>query len=330
MSSQNPRFKTYRRILNSGLNPRAVRADRELQEREVRVLLRGLAKSPQDFHAQLRRNAGAVVLNLAYGWQVEENDDYLVSLAEDAFEISGRIQKPGRWLVDVIPILRFIPSWFPGAGFQREAAEARKQLSKIDSVHHTWAKKQIVRDYTPSFTSQHLKPEDGRLPTAEEEDILKWCTAAFYAGGADTTVAVMTTFILRITLHRDIQKRAQNEIDDVVGRDRFAVPEDEKRLPHVAALIQEVLRIAPVAPFGLPHRVTQDDEYLGYRIAKGATVIANICILSAFTILKPLNEKGQEVDPIIEYTSGVTSHAKPFNCRIVPRDLPLLSHILEF
>lgn len=67
----------------------------------------------------------------------------------------------------------------------------------------------------------------------------------------------------------------------------------------------------------------------GAHFAETALFLNISSILSAFTILKPLNEKGQEVDPIIEYTSGVTSHAKPFNCRIVPRDLPLLSHILD-
>lgn len=388
MSSQNPRFKVYRRTLNSGLNPRAVQGYRDLQVQEVHVLLRGLATSPEDFLAHLRRNAGAVVLKLAYGWNVEGNDDYFVSLMEEAFQISAQIVKPGGWLVDAIPILRFVPSWFPGARFKRQAAEAREHFSKIDSVPHMWAKNQIESGhYTESFTSQHLKREDGRPLTSDEEDIVKWCTAALYAGGADTTVAAMTTFILRMALHPHVQQRAQKEVDDVIGKDRLPEPADEKRLPYVTALIKEILRISPVAPLGLTHRVTQDDEYLGYCIPKGASIVPNIwammhnpelypdpmvfspdrfmeplnqmdprkvafgfgrrvcpgayfaetamflnicSILSVFTILKPLNENGKEVDPLVEYTTGITSHAKPFHCRIVPRAAsPLLSHVIN-
>ena len=31
-----------------------------------------------------------------------------------------------------------------------------------------------------------LHPEGGKILSAEEEDVLKWCCAALYAGGADT------------------------------------------------------------------------------------------------------------------------------------------------
>ena len=40
-----------------------------------------------------------------------------------------------------------------------------------------------------SFTSMHLRPESGSPPDAEEEDMVKWCSAALYAGGADTVRA---------------------------------------------------------------------------------------------------------------------------------------------
>lgn len=44
-------------------------------------------------------------------------------------------------------------------------------------------------DYVESFTSMHLRPESGSPPGAEEEDMVKWCSAALYAGGADTVRA---------------------------------------------------------------------------------------------------------------------------------------------
>lgn len=41
-------------------------------------------------------------------------------------------------------IVRFIPSWFPGGGFKRQAAIWRDQINEIESVPHDWAKQQIV------------------------------------------------------------------------------------------------------------------------------------------------------------------------------------------
>ena len=53
-----------------------------------------------------------------------------------------------------------------------------------------------------------------------------------------------------MTLYPDVQKRAQEEIDRVVGKDRLPTIEDQDNLIYVGALIKEVLRFAPVAPLG--------------------------------------------------------------------------------
>lgn len=53
-----------------------------------------------------------------------------------------------------------------------------------------------------------------------------------------------------MTLYPDVQKRAQDEIDRVVGKDRLPSIDDQDELVYVGALIKEVLRFAPVAPLG--------------------------------------------------------------------------------
>lgn len=375
MSSKNPRLKTYRKLLHASLNPRATESYLDEIERERNTLVEGLEEKPGEFVSHIRRNAGAVILNIAYGWTVTSNDDYFVNLMEESFALSSAVSRPGRWLVDVFPILRFVPSWFPGASFKRLAKEYSAQMSRVDMIPHGWAKEQIESgNYKHSFSSQHLLPEDGHTITDEEEDTIKWCSAALYAGGADTTVSALTSFILLMMLHPQIQHRAQQEIDTVVGRGRLPTYADQPNLPFVSAVLKEVLRYAPVARIGLPHRSEQDDSYLGYHIPEGATVFGNIwactrdpevysnpetfdpdrfldprnemdprkivfgfgrrvcpgahfaevslfmnvsAILATFDILKP--EGAGDID--VEYTSGVTSHPKPFECRIVRRTI---------
>jgi cytochrome P450 len=53
-----------------------------------------------------------------------------------------------------------------------------------------------------------------------------------------------------MTLYPDVQKRAQEEIDAVVGTDRLPTHDDRPHLPYVEALYQEVLRWNPVGPLG--------------------------------------------------------------------------------
>ncbi|KIJ60578.1 hypothetical protein HYDPIDRAFT_117119 [Hydnomerulius pinastri MD-312] len=380
ISSQHPRFKVYRRLLHAGLNPRAVRNYYEILDDERRILLRNLRSKPDDFMAHLRRVAGGIILKVTYGWAVVDQEDRFVSLMEQSFAMSVEIMKPGRWFVDVFPFLRFIPSWFPGAGFKRQAAVWREQMSELDRKPYAWAKAQLESgDYVPSFTSQHLSPEDGHTLSSDEEDIIKWCSAALYAGGADTTVSALASFILLMSLYPDAQRHAQAEIDEAVGKNRLPTWVDEESLPYVSSVVKEVLRFSPVARLGLPHRVLSEDVYHGYRIPRGSTVVANIwaithdpglypdpitfnpsrflstpgkppqpdprkivfgfgrrvcpgahfaevslflniaSILATFDISKAVDDQGREVDPVVEYTNGVTSHPLPFPCMIVPR-----------
>jgi cytochrome P450 len=53
-----------------------------------------------------------------------------------------------------------------------------------------------------------------------------------------------------MSLHPEIQARAQDEIDRVVGRHRLPEFADRPSLPYVEAVIKEVLRWNPVTPLG--------------------------------------------------------------------------------
>jgi cytochrome P450 len=103
-----------------------------------------------------------------------------------------------------------------------------------------------------------------------------WVVGAIYAGGADTTVSALTTFVLAMVMFPEAQRKAQDEIDRVLGTGSFPLMTDRQRLPYVEALFKEVLRWHPVAPLGVPHRLIQDDQWQGYTLPKGSTIISNI------------------------------------------------------
>ena len=81
----------------------------------------------------------------------------------------------------------------------------------------------------------------------------------------------------------EAQKKAQAEIDAVVGRDRLPSLADRPQLPYITAVMNEVFRWSPVAPLAIPHSAMQDDVYQGYLIPKGSLVIPNIWYVSTIT-----------------------------------------------
>lgn len=86
---------------------------------------------------------------------------------------------------------------------------------------------------------------------------MKAVAGTLFFAGADTSVAALGTFILAMLANPDAQKKAQEEIDLVTGRDYLPTFEHEEELPYVAALVKEVLRWKPVAPFGIyVHSIT--------------------------------------------------------------------------
>lgn len=78
-----------------------------------------------------------------------------------------------------------------------------------------------------------------------------------------------------MSLHPDAQKKAQAELDAVVGPDRLPRIKDYDRLPYINAVVKETLRWQIVAPLGVPHVSQEDDVYNGYFIPAGTILMAN-------------------------------------------------------
>lgn len=83
-------------------------------------------------------------------------------------------------------------------------------------------------------------------------------------------------FFLAMTLNPEIQRKAQEEIDRVVGCDRLPNSQDRPSLPYVEAIIKEAFRYHPIVPIDVPHTMASDYEFEGHYLPKGAMVLANL------------------------------------------------------
>ena len=64
------------------------------------------------------------------------------------------------------------------------------------------------------------------------------------------TVAALMSLFVAILLYPDIQKRAHDELDSVIGSERLPTFEDRSRLPFINAMCKETLRWSPITPLG--------------------------------------------------------------------------------
>ena len=79
-----------------------------------------------------------------------------------------------------------------------------------------------------------------------------------------------------MVLNPHVMRKAQDQLDEVVGRERLPEYSDMENLPYITAIIKELLRWNPPAPLGVGKLAIQDDTHDGYFIPAGAMVIENI------------------------------------------------------
>ena len=81
-------------------------------------------------------------MKIGYGIAV---DDPYISIAKGVLNGVAEVAIPGSFLVDLFPILKYVPSWFPGAGFQKKAARWKEAANIMADRPFLRVKEQLVR-----------------------------------------------------------------------------------------------------------------------------------------------------------------------------------------
>ncbi|KAJ3552033.1 hypothetical protein NM688_g4375 [Phlebia brevispora] len=250
-------WRDARRAFHHDFNPDSVRKFRPVEERAAYQFLRNLLERPLDVMEHLRHMAGSEIMKIAYAIDVKGKDDPYILTAEHAVESISATTNAGSYLVDILPFLKYIPEWFPGAKFQKEARMWRESVMKMLHVPYAVIKQRMADGDMPECAATSLL--EGLVKNARDpaymEDVVMATLGSMYTGGADTTVSALGSFFLAMVLNPDIQVKAQQEIDH--------------------ALVKESLRWNPVVPLDVPHRSTADDVYSGYFLPKDTLVVAN-------------------------------------------------------
>jgi cytochrome P450 len=78
-----------------------------------------------------------------------------------------------------------------------------------------------------------------------------------------------------MVLFPEVAKTARSELDRICGA-RLPTLDDAPNLPYIRGCVKESMRWMPTGILGVPHAVIRDDEYMGYKIPRGAGVMWNV------------------------------------------------------
>lgn len=271
--SHNDVWRRMRKAAHEGLHKGLAHNFHDNQATEALILTHGVLSEPARWDSHLRRAAASMIMSVLYDTPtIKSEDDPYVTRINDMVARLTRAAYPGAHFVEFLPWMMYIPNRF--AKWKREAEEwfARDSVlfeTLFESVHARVKK----GDDRPSLSATLIKEQERHNLSIREN---AWLAATMYAAGAETTAGVMGWWMLAMIAYPETQKRAQAELDAVVGRDRLPSFADFEHLPYIRAMVKEALRWRPIDPVGLPHRSTQDDWYEGHFIPAGTIVIANV------------------------------------------------------
>ncbi|KAI0657327.1 cytochrome P450 [Cubamyces menziesii] len=261
------RLWKYRSSLHATLQPRIAATYEPLQMHHARNFILDILDDPDQFINHAKRYAASVTLNMTYGKTTPTSySDPDVTRINEVMERVANASRPGAYIVDSYPILKYIPvfTWELKRFHKDELALFRSQ---VQAVKNRVAKNEAL----PCFTLSLLERQE---EFGLDDDELAYLAGAMYGGGSDTTAGVLPLVIMAAAHYPHLQAKVQAQLDKVVGCDRLPTFSDRTKLPEVCAFVQEIYRWRPATPIGVPHRATKDVFWKDYVIPAGTDVLA--------------------------------------------------------
>lgn len=94
-------------------------------------------------------------------------------------------------------------------------------------------------------------------------------------GSMDTSSTAIEWAFAELLKHPDVMKKAQQELERIVGLERMVEESDLPNLEYLDMVLKESLRLHPVAPLLIPHESLEACTVNGYHIPRKSRIIVN-------------------------------------------------------
>ncbi|KAH6888962.1 cytochrome P450 98A3 [Coprinopsis sp. MPI-PUGE-AT-0042] len=275
-------WREHRRDFHRFYNHTQMHRFHPIIEEEISVFLSRLLDNPSGFHEEIHMALGMIIMRGSYGGEDPEYNKRLATSAATIADGFVTYSAPGRLLVSIFPSLRHVPSWFPGAGWKRilqHLGDLTEQIfnEPFDAVEGRMKAGQeseyvnVARELLESLPERDLDEH----AYAHRRLVARNVAAQAYIAGIDTTFSATSALCLALAINPDVQRKAQVELEAVVGSHRLPNARDLENLPYIQAIIKEGARWHTVVPLSLPRATAGEDVYKGFRIPAKTLILPN-------------------------------------------------------
>ncbi|KAH6765418.1 cytochrome P450 [Perilla frutescens var. hirtella] len=186
-------------------------------------------------------------------------------------------------LSDAIPSL----GWLDLQGHQRNMKRIAKEL---DDLVGEWLEEHKQRRKTKNKSSvdddEHEEDfmdamltimEDADFPQFEADTITKATCLNLVSAGSDAVMVTLTWALSLLLNNPNALKKAQEEVDAHISKDRHVNDFDIKNLVYLEAVVKETLRLYPAGPIIGFHSAMEDCTLsTGHHVPSGTRLLVNI------------------------------------------------------
>ncbi|XP_042514743.1 trimethyltridecatetraene synthase-like [Macadamia integrifolia] len=251
---------------------------------ETQALLKGLYES-SGRAVNLKDHLSDVSLNVISRMVLGKK--YLDELTETSSMMSAEEFKK---MLDELFLLNGVMNigdWIPWIDFMdmQGYVKRMKVLSKkfdwflehVIDEHNERRERECVKDFVAKDMVDVLLQlaDDPNLEVKLNRSSIKAFTQDLIAGGTESSAVTVEWAIAELLKKPEIFKKASEELDRVIGRERWVEEKDIPHLPYIKAIVKETMRVHPVAPMLTPRLAREDCEVAGYNIPAGTRVFIN-------------------------------------------------------
>ncbi|KAF3670209.1 Cytochrome 82A3 [Capsicum annuum] len=219
-----------------------------------------------------------IMMKILFGVQYKGDDEEEKRRAQKAtrrsFELLGAFV-----VADFLPYLR----WLDTGGHEKALKETAKEIDCLGEewlVEHKRKRKLRVNrsgDEEDFMDVMLSICEDKDLPGHFDADtIIKATCMSMLLASVDTTMVTLTWTLSLLLNNYQSLKKAQDELDTHVGKNRWVQESDIKNLVYLQAIVNESMCLYPPTPILLPHESIEDCVVSGYDIPKGTRLFVNM------------------------------------------------------
>ena len=259
-----------------------------MQERvldETRYLLQGINEDLQNgreckIYMKIDTAVGNIINVLLFGYRFDK--EKAQEFEEVKLALKNTMKALGRPFTRILnfnpTLMKICPKFLIRDVY--ESLDAMKAFFMNQIKEHESQIDFSVEAEPTDFVEDYLRKKkafekEGEFDLYSDEQLYGICFDLWLAG-QETTSNTITWGIIYLMENFHVQKKLQEELDNVIGSDRLITADDRAQLNYLNAVIAESQRVCNLLPLNLPHRTIKDVVIHGYMIPADTTIVYHI------------------------------------------------------